>query len=165
MSSAKFRLYELDLAGAEATRRKRPGFTGDAKDKQDDADLKALNKDEPLRFLCGRFSPDGKSIAVLIERYRVDPSGNSFDESRVDLAVLDVTTGELRTIVSNPGERLWAPLCWSPDGGEILFARPLGPDDRRENLGPGLPGLGIWAVRPDGTKPRFITTGWCADWR
>src|SRR4051812_7336224 len=47
-------------------------------------------------------------------------------------------------------EGLRAPLCWSPDGGEILFSSPLTPDDRRKDLGPGEPGLGIWAIRPDG---------------
>ena len=48
---------------------------------------------------------------------------------------------------------------------EILLSRPLEPGDRRENLPTDRRGLGIWAIRSDGTGARFLTTGWSPDWR
>ena len=64
------------------------------------------------------------------------------------------------------------------DGTEILF-RPLAEGDTRES-GRGDAGraesrvrLELWAIRPDGTGERFVTTGWsptggsytCRTWR
>jgi Tol biopolymer transport system component len=166
LEKAEYVLYELDLAEVEAMRRVKQAGRG-VDDRQEGTVLKPLTK-ERSRFLVGRYSPDGKRVAVLISRYRVRPGerfdGKTYRES-VELATVDASTGELRAVVKYPGEGLHAPLCWSPDGGEILFSRSLKQDDRREDLGPGEPGLGIWAIRPDGTNARFLTTGWCADWR
>ena len=75
--------------------------------------------------------------------------------------MLDVASRRLRTIAKY-AEGIRGPICWSPDGKEILFSRHLPAGDQREKVPDGL---GIWAIRPDGTGARFLTTGWAPDWR
>jgi hypothetical protein len=71
----------------------------------------------------------------------------------------------------NAGRGKRRPICWSPDGSEILFSRPLKEGDKREGgrEEPGALrqewGLGLWSVKPDGSGEKLITTGWCPDWR
>ena len=163
MLRASSRLYELDLVSAETKGGRKPFDRGRSDDQQDDDRMKTVMDDSSRWVLDGKYSPDGKTIAALIEPMRARIQGSKYPGA--DLATIDVSTQRQQTVVRYPGEKLWAPLCWSPDGKEILFSRTLKPDDRREDQGPGEPGWGIWAIRPDGTNARFITTGWCADWR
>ncbi len=60
---------------------------------------------------------------------------------------------------------LRGPICWSPDGTEILFSRPLPAGDKREASKEEDNGLGLWAIKPDGSGARFLSTGWSPDWR
>jgi Tol biopolymer transport system component len=57
------------------------------------------------------------------------------------------------------------PICWSPDGNEILFSRYLPNDDDREKLAESKEhGLSIWSVDRDGNNEKFVTTGWSPDY-
>jgi Tol biopolymer transport system component len=120
-----------------------------------------------VRPMGARYSPDGRHVAVEYG----DPSqtlwqavpGSNARKTLGKLGVVDLASGELRSIVDD-SEGLRGPICWSPDSKEILFARYLSSDDRREKLGAGH-GLAIWAVTADGTRSRFLTTGWSPDWR
>ena len=75
--------------------------------------------------------------------------------------MLDVASRRIRIIAEYP-EGIRGPICWSPDGKEILFSRHLPAGDQREKVPDGL---GIWVIRPDGTGARFLTTGWAPDSR
>jgi hypothetical protein len=157
LSSTKFGLFELDLGAIESKTRGGSAPEGEG--------LMPVIPEGPSWVMDGKYSPDGTTIAALVLPVQETPGGNKLDFSTVKLTTVDPSRGEMRTVVRYPGEQLWAPLSWSPDGREILFARPLKPDDKREQLAPGEAGLGIWAIRPDGTNSRFLTTGWCAEWR
>lgn len=156
------RLFELDLKTAKAG-------------KSDEA-LKQLLPNgvsaRPRWFSQPRYSPDGRSIAMINwkpgekevdDRDPIEQRAAQFDRETA-LEVLDIAGGRLRTVAQYPGG-LRGPICWAPDGREILFSRALDPGDSREKSAPGEQGLGIWGVAPDGTKERFLTTGWCPDWR
>ena len=62
-----------------------------------------------------RWSPDGRSIAF---DHRPDPRIESFSHS--DLSILEVETGEIRPLVTQPGPD--GDPFWSPDGSWILFS-------------------------------------------
>jgi hypothetical protein len=85
------------------------------------------------------WSPDGAQIVI-----------NSADPSGVGhvMSVVDVASGTMRTLdVGRPvHEMSWLP----PDGAEIVF--------RGEQSSPGDPLPGIFAVRPDGSGLRPLTT-------
>jgi hypothetical protein len=112
-------------------------------------------------FTCARYSPDGSRIATVFSRRArlVDPGLH-------ELGVFEIASETLQPIVAYPNpDKIRGPICWSPDGTEILISRPLSPGDRRESsAADDSPGLGIWAVRSDGASSRFLTTGWSADW-
>jgi hypothetical protein len=116
----------------------------------------------------GRYSPDGKYVAVEyydpahIYSQRDPKTGASTYLGK--LGVLDIATGEMTTFAEYP-EGLRGPICWSPDGKEVLFSRYLPLEDDREKREEGRHGLAIWAVSADGRKARFVTTGWSPDWR
>jgi len=90
-----------------------------------------------------------------------EPKGSAFDPKGFELGVLDVASGKFRTIAKY-AEGLRGPICWSPDGKEILFSRYLTADDQRKKMEGGL---GIWAIHPDGPGARFLTTVWSPDRR
>ena len=69
-----------------------------------------------------RWSPDGKKIAF---DHRPDPLINSSTEA--DISILDVTSGEITPLVTQPGSD--GGPRWSPDGRWILFSTKMG-DDR-----------------------------------
>lgn len=165
MLRARSRLYELDLVAADARRARKPvdRDRGQSDDPHDDSSLKTVLDDPSRWVLDGKYSPDGNTIAALIEPMPAKFQGANYPGA--DLVTIAVSTRKQTTVVHYPGEKLWAPLCWSPTGQEILFSRTLKPDDRREEMGPGEPGWGIWAIQTDGTNIRFVTTGWCPDWR
>ena len=153
-------LHEFDLAAArqatEEARKKDYTFSlFYPSSQQINAHLKLLTGS--VQASDGRYSPDGKTIAVEFERER-DPNS-----AHLELGVLDLADLKLKPVFKAPGLR--GPICWSPDGREILFSRWLDPkDDEKEKMG-GEHGLGIYAVKPDGSNVRFLTTGWSPDWR
>jgi hypothetical protein len=158
-------LVEFDLAAAAKTRELAPPGTDFASGPGVDEHLKSLTAGLDVRFfLEGRYSPDGKQIATTLSRHQKNP-GSPFGPKGIEVGVLTIASGKLRTIARG-GDGTRGPVCWSPGGAEILFSRPLPEKDKREKwLEPGSGGLGIWAVRSDGTGERFVTTGWCPDWR
>jgi hypothetical protein len=122
-----------------------------------------------LMLSDGRYSPDGKWIAATGSK-RPDKPGNAYAIPNFELVLIDREKSSCRKVVSYPGAGygLRGPICWSPDGKEILYSRPLAKVDKRENGAgdAGAPaGLGIRAIRPDGTGERFLTTGWGPEWR
>ncbi len=81
-------------------------------------------------------SPDGKSIAHVLRHFD--------DINRLDICLLDLATGDKRTIYGQPKTRTWYPR-WSPDGNWIAFiCQQEGHDD-------------LWLVKPDGMGLRQIT--------
>lgn len=120
---------------------------------------------------CGsaRYSPDGTSIA-LIGSSLVPPKDDLIDPaayaSSFELRVHDLEGGKARVLCREP-DIFGGPLCWSPDGSRILFAR----TGARENPGrsnrgqAGDEGMAIWSIGTDGANLRRLTSGWCPDWR
>jgi Tol biopolymer transport system component len=118
--------------------------------------LKSLTDGQPIGwFVDGRYSPDGKTIAVVYSRRaRLDDLGFH------NLGLFDIAGETVQPIAEVPNpEVIIGPICWSPDGTEILFARREIPPDS-DGQHPS-----IWAIRPDGTGARFVTMGWSPDWR
>jgi hypothetical protein len=156
------RLFEFDLDRAARLRKATPRAD------RTDACLRPLT-DASVVIADARYSPDGRVIAVVASKYLKTPSDEGFDMSgyraSIKLAVIKEDDPQLRAVIEYP-EGLRGPICWSPNGREILFSRYLGPGDKREKMEvEGDPGLGIWAIHPDGKGGRFITTGWCPSWR
>jgi hypothetical protein len=127
-----------------------------------------LGKSAPVEVNDARYSPNGKSIAVTAFRKAAKPV--EWQPLDFELGIIDRATAAYRKVVWYEGG-LRGPICWSPDGSEILFCRPLKDGDKREG-GREVPsalrqewGLGIWAIKSDGTGERFLTTGWSPDWR
>lgn len=126
-----------------------------------------------LSVNCARYSPGGKTIAVLAE----DPK-NLFAPNEVaddelsrgkmqrllgKLFVVDRMSGEARKI-ADYADGMRGPICWTSDGSAILFSRYLAKDDKREKtLDDKEHGLSIWSIDRDGANARFITTGWSPD--
>lgn len=115
------------------------------------------------------YSPDGKHIAIVYLNsakpgLAVEAPSIFKWHSHGKLAIYDVMSGAIRTI-ADPSEGIFpGPICWSPDGKEILLSRNLPVDDDREKS-EGSPSFGIWAIGVDGKQERFITTGWSPDWQ
>jgi Tol biopolymer transport system component len=118
--------------------------------------LNSLTDGQPIGwFVEARYSPDGKSIAVVFSRRArlIDPGFH-------ELGLFDIASETVKPIVEVPNpEVIGGPICWSPDGTEILFARREIPEESNGQL------PNIWAIRPDGTEARFLTQGWSPDWR
>ena len=110
-----------------------------------------------------RYSPDGKCVAIT---YNDPAQVLAPNELRYlgKLAVLEVATRHMKTI-ADYRDGLRGPICWSPDGKEVLFSRYYLPKgDDREKMEAEY-GLAIWAIGNEGTRARFLTTGWSPDWR
>ena len=75
-------------------------------------------------------SPDGSFIAYVLRRFD--------DINRLDICLLDLTTGENRTLYGRVRTRAWYPR-WSPDGKRLLF---IGQQNGHDDL---------WVINPDGT--------------
>jgi Tol biopolymer transport system component len=158
-------LIELDLHKARYQRERmaelRPGDDF-ASSRAVEGCLRSVTDGLPIAWFAEpRYSPDGSRIATIFSR-----RARLTDPGLHELGVIDVANERLEAIAEyRHPDRIHGPICWSPDGTEILIARPLPPVDRRENLATGEPGLSIWAIRPDGMEARFLTTGWSPDWR
>lgn len=77
--------------------------------------------------------------------------------------VYDWETKILRK-VADYEDGIRGPICWSPNGNEILFSRYLPKDDNREDMQQHKEhGLAIWAIERDGNNSHFLTTGWSPD--
>ncbi len=159
-------LYELDLAAFSDIRKQHREISpADAVTLIVQNYLKELtgNVEKP-RFLCGRYSPDGKHIAAV--RY-LDPWNGSGRVRRSEMALIERDTLKITTIVISPNNHsngLRGPICWSPDGRRILFSRNLAEaESQSKEKMPG--GLGIWSVPIEGGEPTFVTSGWCPEWR
>jgi Tol biopolymer transport system component len=110
-----------------------------------------------------RYSPDGKFIAVTAIR-KAEKPGGGWKALDFELGVIDRARATYQKVVWYK-DGLRGPICWSPDGAEILFSRPLEPGDKREASKEEDNGLGLWAIKSDGSGARFLTTGWSPDWR
>jgi Tol biopolymer transport system component len=110
-----------------------------------------------------RYSPDGKSIAVMgIHKEDKPVNWKPLD---FELGIIDRGSSTYRKIAHYEAG-LRGPLCWSPDGTEIVFSRPLEKGDDREKWDEeGSNGLELWLIKSDGTDARPLTTGWSPDWR
>jgi hypothetical protein len=155
------RLFEFDLDRAARLRKAAPRVD------PTDACLRPLT-DASTIIADARYSPDGRAIAALASTYLKQLGDDGFDtadyRASITLVVIKDRDPQPRVVIEYP-EGLRGPICWSPDGREILFCRYLEPGDKREKMKEGHLGLGIWAVRPDGAGARFLTTGWCPSWR
>jgi hypothetical protein len=127
-----------------------------------------LGQAAPVAPTLARYSPDGKYIALTAIRRAEKP--REWKALDFELGVIDREKATYRKVIWYK-DGLRGPICWSPDGSEILFSRPLKAGDKREAMGPAdgainqEHGLGLWAIKPDGSGERFLTTGWSPDWR
>ena len=94
------------------------------------------------------WSPDGARIAVDDERPEGRPGAPA------GISIIDVATGEVTPMTTNPFGLWDAEPDWSPDGTRIVFVRirSLPPTSR----------TAIFVVNPDGTDLRRLT-GWDLD--
>ena len=85
---------------------------------------KAKRLTKGVEFTVGgfRWSPDGK---MIVFDHRPDPLINSY--SKTDISLLDVSTGKITALVTQPGSD--GGPRWSPDGEWIVFSTKMG-DDR-----------------------------------
>lgn len=75
-------------------------------------------------------SPDGTQVAYTLRRFD--------DFNRLDICVLDLASGETKTVYGKPKTRAWG-VRWSPDGKWLAFcSQENGHDD-------------AWLVHPNGT--------------
>lgn len=78
-----------------------------------------LTKGEEFTVNSYSFSPDGTKVAFS---HQINPLRNSYTTS--DISILDLETGEIHPIVSNPGYD-GGPV-WSPDSRWILYSTSAG---------------------------------------
>jgi len=81
-------------------------------------------------------SPDGKSIAFLSRPFN--------DLNRLDICLIDLESGSIRTLYGKPKVRTHSPR-WSPDGKWVAF---ICQEDGHDDL---------WMVKPDGEDLHQIT--------
>ncbi|MDR3618553.1 MAG: DUF1559 domain-containing protein [Paludisphaera borealis] len=176
IQSMSMALFELDIAKAEADAesaglRSRGAEKGDAESVPEGGGLRAiLPLKRGLGAMVGRYSPDGKTIAVV--RSTLQTEGDALIAparyvASFELGLLDPDGRAYRVIYKPEKPILFSgPICWSPDGRSILFAQ----YDRPEQVvtpdpDPDSDVLSIWSIGRDGGEPRRITGGWSADWR
>lgn len=111
-------------------------------------DTSVIVQAEPGHFYAGqRWSPDGGSIVLEV----VQLDGNTLDSDVVDvsLAIIDVAapTPAGRELVGSG--RFPETAAWGPDGSVIVFGA---------LEAPGGTGTDLFAIHPDGTGIRRLTT-------
>lgn len=89
------------------------------------------------------WSPDSRSIAVL-----VNPTGFVDDGNQNDLAIVDAGSGAMRRLGARPS----GGAEWSPDGRWIAWS---GGDGTHRDVYVGKTDL--WVAHPDGTQRRALT--------
>ena len=81
-------------------------------------------------------SPDGKFVAYVLRRFD--------DINRLDICILDLATGEHRTLYGQPKTRAWNPR-WAPNSKRLVFiCQKEGHDD-------------LWLADHDGMEIRQLT--------
>ena len=93
-----------------------------------------------------RWSPDSRSIAFL-----VSPTGKPDDENRVDIGIVPVEGGALRTLGV-----IGAPFAWSPDGRFIAWANG---SDRTSYIGKS----DLWVIPAAGGRPTNLSAEFDGD--
>lgn len=94
------------------------------------------------------WSPDGATIAFDLTR-----------DGDHDLCLVNVETGEVRTLVGGPGDALYP--AWSPDGKSLAYAF----QHITTTAVQGIPdGCGIFLVPAAGGEPRRLTGGLVRDY-
>jgi dipeptidyl aminopeptidase/acylaminoacyl peptidase len=88
------------------------------------------------------WSPTGESIAFISE--------SEDGESRM-LRLLDIPTGEVRTLVTPLGGRLVVDFTWLPDGVSLLFTEGGAP-------GSAITGIDLWRVDANGENRALIAS-------
>jgi dipeptidyl aminopeptidase/acylaminoacyl peptidase len=102
---------------------------------------RSLTEKSKLSHECPSYSPDGRSIAILTQNLK-----RSFvDASR--LATIDRRTGSLRHHGAKWDRSIAAPLAWSADSSEVIFAAE---DDARQHL---------WRFALGRAAPEIISRG------
>jgi Tol biopolymer transport system component len=105
---------------------------------------------EYVRF--PRWSPDGRSIVVVIERY-IDDGNDTEEITGVAIAIVDLE-GATRSIrVIRDFDTFSTNPDWHPSEDRILFA--AGAKDARD---PADPPSNLFTIRPDGTGLAQLTT-------
>jgi dipeptidyl aminopeptidase/acylaminoacyl peptidase len=125
--------------------------SGDADDdeaEEDDEDeepspFRRLTEGDDFTVGSFRWSPDGR---LLVFDHTPDPRVESF--SHADISLVDVASGELRSLVQQPGPD--SQPRWSPDGGWVLFATGDGDDAYYVNTE-------LARVATDGGEPEVLT--------
>ena len=126
---------------------------------------------------CGaRYSPTRNELALEVHDPRNMYAPNLVADEDDELGrgrmmrllekiyVYNMDTRGLRK-VADYEEGIRGPICWSPNGDDILFSRYLAKDDDREKtLQDKEHGLAVWAIGRDGDHARFVTTGWSPDY-
>jgi hypothetical protein len=134
---------------------------------QNNALKEVLGKASPVEASGGRYSPDGKSIAVTAFRKTAKPG--EWKSLDFELGIIDRATASYQKVAWYE-DGLRGPICWSPASAEILFSRTLKEGDKREGGKEDGAlrqewGLGLWSIKADGSGARMLTTGWSLDWR
>lgn len=160
-------LFELDMPTVERVRKAAQPRARWQNGPVLEALSPVLGAAAPVEPSDARYSPDGKLIGVTAIRKTAKPE--EWKPLDFELGVIDRATAAYRKVAWYE-EGLRGPICWSPDGKELLFSRPLKEGDEREGGKEGEAlrqewGLGLWSIRPDGTGVRLLTTGWSPDWR
>ena len=172
-------IYEFRIFGALAARKKDKGVDLAIRGSEWAATSasrflsKVVHDSDQMDVCDARYSPDGKSLAVVLAdpKNMYAPNECADNESgRMSMmrflgkvAIIDIATGKSQ-IIADFNDGICGPICWSPNGKEVLFSRYLPKNDQREKS-EREHGLSIWAIGRDGNNPRFLTTGWSPDWR
>lgn len=110
---------------------------------------------------CPRWSPRGDAIVFTIDPTPGDIwarwKKNPLEPWRADLAILDLQTGRVRTLVGGPGMSNYG--HWSPDAEWIVFQseRHAAPHIDSLPLRDRFHALEIYVVRPNGSDLRRLT--------
>jgi hypothetical protein len=88
------------------------------------------------------WSPTGQSIAFISE---------SEDGQTRSLRMLDITTGEITTLVTPLGGRLVVDFAWLPDGVSLLFTEGGAP-------GSAITGIDLWRVDASGENRALVAS-------
>lgn len=90
----------------------------------------------------------------ILNRVRVSPDGSQLaarnwkaEEKAIDLVVLSIDGGDIKTLLSIKNPEGLMDLAWTPDGRQVLFFKDLGELPHRSEL---------WAISAEGGNPRNL---------